>query len=136
MGVSRELFFVLLLLFILMTWNFTQRFPYSELICPVGSSASSNTVTNTTVTNTSNSINTEPINFHLSIQSVESEAQLSVGYSPFLNFNVDDMDMIVARCVQMGANLDGPIQYPAMGKVAALRTPDGNMIGLYEPTTM
>lgn len=104
---------------------------YSELICPVGSSASSNTVANT-----SNSINTEPINFHLSIQSVESEAQLSVGYSPFLNFNVDDMDMIVARCVQMGANLDGPIQYPAMGKVAALRAPDGNMIGLYEPTTM
>ena len=44
------------------------------------------------------------------------------------------MDMIVARCVQMGANLDGSIQYPAMGKVAALRTPDGNMIGLYEPT--
>ena len=59
-----------------------------------------------------------------------------MGYSPFLNFNVDDMDMIVGRCVQMAADLDGPIQYPAMGKVAALRAPDGNMIGLYEPTTM
>jgi len=98
---------------------------WAELTCPVGPS-SSNT-----------KIDTDPpsqINFHLSIQSSESEAQLSAGYSPFLNFDVDDMDMIVARCVQMGANLDGPIQYPAMGKVAALRAPDGHMIGLYEPT--
>ena len=97
---------------------------WAELTCPVGPS-SSNT-----------NIDTAPsqINFHLSIQSSDSEAQLSAGYSPFLNFDVDDMDMIVARCVQMGANLDGPIQYPAMGKVAALRAPDGHMIGLYEPT--
>uniref|UniRef100_A0A6U6K0L1 VOC domain-containing protein n=1 Tax=Odontella aurita TaxID=265563 RepID=A0A6U6K0L1_9STRA len=71
--------------------------------------------------------------FRLSIKAVESEAHLSVGYGPFLSFDVDDMDGAVARCVQLGGKLDGPIQYPAHGKVAALRAPDGNMISLYEP---
>mmetsp|Transcript_6157 Transcript_6157/g.13534 ORF Transcript_6157/g.13534 Transcript_6157/m.13534 type:complete len:151 (+) Transcript_6157:223-675(+) len=71
--------------------------------------------------------------FRLTIRSVESEAQLSAGYAPILTFDVDDMDMTVARCAQMGASLDGPIQYPAHGKVAALRAPDGYIIGLYEP---
>ena len=71
--------------------------------------------------------------FRLTIRSVESEAQLSAGYAPILTFDVDDMDMTVARCAQMGGKLDGPIQYPAHGKVAALRAPDGYMIGLYEP---
>mmetsp|Transcript_257 Transcript_257/g.490 ORF Transcript_257/g.490 Transcript_257/m.490 type:complete len:139 (+) Transcript_257:58-474(+) len=95
---------------------------WAELVCPVGTS------------NTTPQGGSDPINFHLSIQACESEAQLGVGYSPFLNFDVDDMDMTVARCAQMGAHLDGPIQYPAHGKVAALRAPDGHMIGLYEPT--
>ena len=43
--------------------------------------------------------------FRLSIKAVGNEAQLSVGYSPFLNFDVDDMDQTVARCAQMGAHL-------------------------------
>lgn len=88
---------------------------WAELTCSVGSLSSNKS------------------DFRLSIQAVDSEAQLGIGYSPFLNFDVDDMDSTVARCVQMGANLDGPIQYPAHGKVAALRAPDGHMIGLYEP---
>ncbi|KAL3778694.1 hypothetical protein ACHAWO_010725 [Cyclotella atomus] len=88
---------------------------WAELTCPVGSFSGNKS------------------DFRLSIQSVHSEAQLGIGYSPFLSFDVDDMDSTVARCVQMGANLDGPIQYPAHGKVAALRAPDGHMIGLYEP---
>jgi len=64
----------------------------------------------------------------------KNEAQLSTGYSPLLSFDVLDMDSTVAKCAQLGAHLDGPIQYPAHGKVAALRTPDGHMIGLYEPS--
>lgn len=28
--------------------------------------------------------------------------------------------------------MDGPIKYPEFGKIASLRTPDGQMIGLYE----
>ena len=71
--------------------------------------------------------------FRLNIQAVEKEAQMSTGYSPFLSFDVDDMDMVVAQCAQMGGHLDGAIQYPAHGKVAALRAPGGHMIGLYEP---
>jgi catechol 2,3-dioxygenase-like lactoylglutathione lyase family enzyme len=88
---------------------------WAELTCPVGSFSGNKS------------------DFRLSIQSVYSEAQLGIGYSPFLSFDVDDMDSTIARCVQMGAHLDGPIQYPAHGKVAALRAPDGHMIGLYEP---
>lgn len=69
----------------------------------------------------------------ISLQAVTTEAQVATGYSPLLNFQVNDMDSTIAQCVQMGGHLDGPIQYPAHGKVAALRTPDGHMIGLYEP---
>lgn len=90
---------------------------WAELTCPMGSTALKS-----------------PVQFHLSIQAVDSEAQLGVGYSPFLSFDVNDMDSTIARCVQMGGHLDGPIQYPAHGKVAALRAPDGHMIGLYEPS--
>ena len=57
------------------------------------------------------------------------------GYSPFLSLDVDDMDTAVAICAQMGANLDGPVRYPAHGKDATLRALDGHMIGLYKPTT-
>jgi catechol 2,3-dioxygenase-like lactoylglutathione lyase family enzyme len=72
----------------------------------------------------------------LHVQAVTNEAQLSVGYSPLLSFDVDDMDTAISTCAQMGAHLDGPIQYPAHGKVAAMRTPDGHMIGLYEPAEL
>mmetsp|Transcript_20286 Transcript_20286/g.56435 ORF Transcript_20286/g.56435 Transcript_20286/m.56435 type:complete len:142 (-) Transcript_20286:950-1375(-) len=67
------------------------------------------------------------------LRAVTSEAQVTTGYSPLLQFQVEDMDKVVARCVQLGGNLDGPIQYPAHGKIAALRSPDGHMIGIYEP---
>jgi len=90
---------------------------WADLTCPVGSADLKS-----------------PVQFRLSIQAVDSEAQLSVGYSPFVSFDVEDMDSTIARCVQMGGHLDGPIQYPAHGKVAALRAPDGHMIGLYEPS--
>lgn len=101
---------------------------WAELICPVVGSSINNASSQSSTMEAS-----IERNFHLSIQASESEASLAVGYSPFLNFDVDDMDSTVARCVQMGASLDGPIQYPAHGKVAALRAPDGHMIGLYEP---
>jgi predicted enzyme related to lactoylglutathione lyase len=69
----------------------------------------------------------------ISLQGVTSEAQVSTGYSPLLNFEIDDMDDTIVKCMQMGGHLDGPIQYPAHGKIAAVRSPDGHMIGLYEP---
>lgn len=73
-------------------------------------------------------------NISLSLHAATTEAQVSSGYTPLLQFYVNDMDSVVAKCMQLGAHLDGPIQYPAHGKVAALRSPDGHMIGLYEPS--
>lgn len=75
-------------------------------------------------------------NFSLNLHAVTSEAQLSIGYSPILTFEVAEMNQVVQNCIQMGAHLDGAIQYPAHGKVASMRTPDGHMIGLYEPSIM
>ena len=75
-------------------------------------------------------------NVQISLQGVTSESQVSTGYSPLLNFQVTDMDATISKCVQLGGHLDGPIQYPAHGKVAALRTPDGHMIGLHEPVVV
>lgn len=51
------------------------------------------------------------------LKAVEGEAMRSTGYSPFLCFDVADMDSTVVRLLQMGAALDGPIKYPAYGKV-------------------
>ncbi|XP_073392944.1 uncharacterized protein [Physcomitrium patens] len=62
-----------------------------------------------------------------------SNVELTKGYSPFLSFNVKDMDSTVLRLLSMGAELDGPIKYPPQGKVAALRCLDGHMLGLFEP---
>jgi hypothetical protein len=72
----------------------------------------------------------------VNIQAVhDTESNLSIGYSPLITFEVDpgSIDSTVAKSVQSGAHLDGPIQYPAYGKVAVLRTPHGHMIGLFEP---
>ena len=66
---------------------------------------------------------------------MRSEAALTAGYTPFLSFAVADVSATVARCLSLGAVLDGAIKYPAPGggaKVAALRAPDGHMIGLVE----
>jgi catechol 2,3-dioxygenase-like lactoylglutathione lyase family enzyme len=70
----------------------------------------------------------------LCLQAVaNSEAHVSTGYSPMITFDIDNLPEVVSRCIQAGAHLDGPIQFPAHGTVAAIRAPDGHMIGLYEP---
>lgn len=62
-----------------------------------------------------------------------AESQLSTGYSPVVTFDIKNLPETVTRCLKAGAHLDGPIQFPAHGAVAVLRTPDGHMVGLYEP---
>ena len=69
----------------------------------------------------------------IGLKSSESAAACTTGYSPLLQFDVDDMDTTVVRALSLGGTLDGPIKYPAHGKVACLRAPGGQMIGLYEP---
>ena len=98
---------------------------WAELCC--GTTTTDNSDTNNTSSSSSNAY------FRMTIKSVHNESQLCKGYSPFLNFDVIDMDTTIAKCAQMGGHLDGPIQYPAHGKTAVLRTPDGHMIGLHEP---
>lgn len=46
------------------------------------------------------------------------------------------MDSTVPRLVSLGAVLDGPIRYEPYGKVAAVRSPDGHMVGLYESANL
>ena len=99
---------------------------WAELSCSVGGSSSRS---NTSSTDTKDVIH----KFRLNLKGTYNEAELSVGYTPFICFDVKNMDETVTRCLQMGAQLDGPIQYPAHGKVATIRAPDGHMIGLYEP---
>ncbi len=50
-----------------------------------------------------------------------------------LTFDVPDLDAAVLKALAQGAHLDGPIQFPAYGKVASLRSPLGFMVGLLEP---
>eukprot|EP00049_Salpingoeca_infusionum_P006021 m.100360 g.100360 ORF g.100360 m.100360 type:complete len:132 (-) comp13169_c1_seq1:381-776(-) len=72
-----------------------------------------------------------------SLQGVDDgqEATLSTGYSPFLNFEVNDFDERLPRILSLGGHLDGAIKYEPTGKVASIRTPDGHMVGLLEPNT-
>ena len=61
-----------------------------------------------------------------------NEAFLANGYSPFLNFEVEDFDFKVPILLSMGGQLDGKIEYTPVGKVASLRSPHGQMLGLFE----
>ena len=58
---------------------------------------------------------------------------LTTGYSPIMTFDVVDVDHAIATALTKGAMLDGPIKRPAFGKFASIRSPDGHMIGLFEP---
>jgi hypothetical protein len=113
----------------LQVWRVTDD--WAELVTPIATNNKPTSNKNT------DNMNVDDIGrIIINIQAVHTtESQLSVGYSPIITFQVDHgtMDSTITSCVQSGAHLDGPIQYPAYGKVAALRSPQGHMIGLYEP---
>lgn len=46
------------------------------------------------------------------------------------------MDETIPQLIQQGAVLDGAIRYEAYGKIAAVRSPDGHMIGLIEAANL
>jgi catechol 2,3-dioxygenase-like lactoylglutathione lyase family enzyme len=69
----------------------------------------------------------------ISLSAAQSEAHVTTGYSPHLHFDIADMDSTIVQLLQLGAVLDGTIKYDPHGKMAAVRAPDGHMIGLYEP---
>lgn len=68
----------------------------------------------------------------LGLRRAQKEAELCKGYSPFLCFDVQDVDELVSNLVSKGAVLDGGVKREADGKFAALRCPDGVTIGLRE----
>ena len=61
-------------------------------------------------------------------------AHIQTGYSPMLSFDVDNLDETIALALAEGAMMDGALKYQAHGKFAAIRTPDGHIIGLFEQT--
>ena len=68
----------------------------------------------------------------LLLQQATREADCTTGYSPFLCFVVEDVAEMIPRLISHGASLDGPIKYPPTGAAAAIRTPDGHMVTVYE----
>ncbi|KKJ00663.1 VOC family protein [Prochlorothrix hollandica] len=54
--------------------------------------------------------------------------------SPILSFHVTDVEAMVASLESLGASLEGRIREPAFGKVAAVRTPDGHLVSLLQPS--
>lgn len=48
------------------------------------------------------------------------EAPLSTGYSPFLNFTVDDLDATMYKAMELGAAMDGAVVYADTGKASRL----------------
>jgi hypothetical protein len=92
--------------------------------------------TTTTSTKMTDNNNNNGITLCIQAVNVGQESQLCIGYTPWITFTVSQLDTTITSCIQAGAHLDGPIQYPAHGKIALLRTPyDHHMIGLYEPMT-
>ena len=73
-----------------------------------------------------------PIGASLALQRADAESQLTTGYSPIIHFEVDDIQARVNAALSLGGRLDGKIQYETHGAVAAVRAPDGHMIGMYE----
>ena len=73
-----------------------------------------------------------PIGASLALQRADAESQLTPGYSPIIHFEVDDIQARVNAALSPGGRLDGKIQYETHGAVAAVRAPDGHMIGMYE----
>ncbi len=71
-------------------------------------------------------------NIDLELTPAQSESQLCTGYSPLLTLEVDDLDALLPRALAHGGALDGAIIREPYGASAALRAPDGTMIGLHE----
>ncbi|NEQ74945.1 MAG: VOC family protein [Okeania sp. SIO2C9] len=54
--------------------------------------------------------------------------------SPILSFHVEDVLGAIATLESMGGALEGRVREPSFGKVAAMRTPDGYLVSLLQPT--
>jgi len=64
-----------------------------------------------------------------------SEAYCSTGYSPMLNFEIENLDNMIEKAKVYGAILDGEKIQDENHKIACIRVPEGPMIGLVEYTS-
>eukprot|EP00924_Labyrinthula_sp_SR-Ha-C_P011201 maker-scaffold_48-snap-gene-0.38-mRNA-1 protein AED:0.42 eAED:0.42 QI:125/0.66/0.75/1/0/0/4/18/97 len=72
---------------------------------------------------------------NIPVQTVSDKiSEASVGYSPFISFDVENINEIIPQAIQQGANLDGPIQHNLSSTSAVLRSPDGHIIALTQST--
>ena len=53
------------------------------------------------------------------------EAALSVGSTPTLCFDVEDVASLVPRLLELGASLDGALEFAPRATVATMRAPSG-----------
>ena len=58
------------------------------------------------------------------------------GSSPILSFHVDNIHETIASLEERGATLEGNVREPSFGKVAAMRTPDGSILSLLQPSAV
>ncbi|GAB1543082.1 hypothetical protein NUACC21_57560 [Scytonema sp. NUACC21] len=70
----------------------------------------------------------------IAFHGTESDAQ--VGFSPILSFNVDDIYTVISSLENLGAKLEGNVREPSFGKVVAVRTPDGHLLSLLQPSAV
>ena len=71
----------------------------------------------------------------LAIKHAEGAAQATAGHSPFLAFEVRDLQASVEACLRAGGRLDGAIRHGVArgkGSVAAVVAPGGQMVSLFE----
>ena len=71
----------------------------------------------------------------LAIKHAEGAAQATAGHSPFLAFEVRDLQASVEGCLRAGGRLDGTVRHgvaSGRGSVAAVVAPGGQMVSLFE----
>lgn len=64
------------------------------------------------------------------------EVAPEAGDSPILSFQVDDVYAAITTLESLGGTLEGRVREPSFGKVAAIRTPEGHLVSLLQPTVI
>jgi predicted enzyme related to lactoylglutathione lyase len=59
-----------------------------------------------------------------------------MGSSSILSFHVTDIYGAIAQLEALGGSLEGPVREPSFGKVAAVRSPQGQLISLLQPAVV
>ena len=58
------------------------------------------------------------------------------GDTPILSFHVADVYGAIAQLEALGGSLEGRVREPSFGKVAAVRSPQGQLVSLLQPVTV